>query len=354
MPAQGLDRDEPDDLGVGAANCAGVRPSASIREPYLAANPGGGRAAWARRAGRGRLEKADIEIGLGVTERQHRPRLGPQVANLQRAGLGHHHDGLAVPHEPGRHEVRGPVVGHGRQPEHRLRLEEPLHASWRRGRSCPCRQHRGSAGDRPPTRVVDRDGHASRAHGAPCQRFVSPPRPRSRSSRSDALVDPPVPVVPVPPPGAAEQATEQAAEVRRSGPGRLVEAAGRRRSALREHVDDLRQEHREQRQQRPMSIPEPADSCWTCPGRAPGRAAAGRPDRSPRSRPTSRPPSRGHPGAASRRARRGRRSAGSHRSARRGPPDRPRRRRRRPPRPWTASEIVHGCPQLAGRLDGST
>ena len=101
--------------------------------------------------------------------------------------------------------------------------------------------------------------------------------------------------------GTTEQSAEQSAQVRHRGAGRLVEPTGRRRPVLGQHVDDLRQEHREHRQQR-ADIDARSRRQLLDRVRAERlrRAAADRRGRSPRSRSTnrpraSRPPSRSLP-----------------------------------------------------------
>jgi FtsX-like permease family len=129
MPGQRLHRDEPDDLGVGPGELGRREVERTDPRRVLGLEPGGqARLGRSRQDLRPRLEQAHVEVGLGVPECQHRARIGAQVAHLDGPGLREDDDRLAVPHEPRRDQVRGAVGPDRRQPDDRLRLEEPAHA----------------------------------------------------------------------------------------------------------------------------------------------------------------------------------------------------------------------------------
>jgi hypothetical protein len=134
VPAQGLHRHEPDDLRVRPGEL-GRGEAERLDACLVLGDESGGQLEWRRlgRQRRPRFEQADVEVGFGVAEGEHRAGIRAQVPDLQGARLGQHHDRLAVPHEPRRHEVGRAVDARRRQPDHRLRFEEPLHAGGGEG-----------------------------------------------------------------------------------------------------------------------------------------------------------------------------------------------------------------------------
>ena len=62
------------------------------------------------------LEHPDIEVVVGLAEREHYPRVRPHVADLLRGGLAGDEDCRAVPAEPDRDEVRQAVGADAAQP----------------------------------------------------------------------------------------------------------------------------------------------------------------------------------------------------------------------------------------------
>jgi hypothetical protein len=81
-----------------------------------------------------RLDQLDVEMRSGRADFDHRARLAAQVADLPRLRLAEEHDAVAIPDEPGGHDVR-PAIGADRaQPQHRGAAQSGVgrsrHRSW--------------------------------------------------------------------------------------------------------------------------------------------------------------------------------------------------------------------------------
>jgi hypothetical protein len=156
MPAHVVGRRDPDDLRV--RRRVGLGIEADRRHPVGVLREVRRGNHVARRAveqfGR-TTQQADVEILVGVAERQHHVGATAQVADLLRVRLREDEDGLTVPPEPDRHEMR-PSVGpdHG-QPHDRLLLEEPADPGRgeRRGVHVHTMAAAAAPGHRPPSRA---------------------------------------------------------------------------------------------------------------------------------------------------------------------------------------------------------
>ena len=86
------------------------------------------------------LDSPDVEIVLGVAERQHHRRPLAQVAHLLGVRLGEDKQDFAIPPEPDRDEVRSAVGSDGGQPDRPAPGRGTGGSVRRRATWCPCVQ----------------------------------------------------------------------------------------------------------------------------------------------------------------------------------------------------------------------
>ena len=247
MPAEGARRREPDRRRVGAGELR--RCQAERGDPVAVLGDEGrrqlGPSGVVIDLRRGRLEQPDVEVVLGVAQCEHRARVMAQVADLARLRAW---SGSRSSRRPTRtRSARGAAPRRARIVDSqidRLRLEEPLDAQGGEGRAVHGRRMSARLARRPPTPVIDRHGHPSGGGQRPLSPPSVPPSPPSRSSRLPVPAPPAVPPPIKPTQQAAEVAEPAAARARSSSPPAGVWPFGR------QHVDELRQERGQQRQQR--------------------------------------------------------------------------------------------------------
>ena len=142
------------------AYSAGVRPMRRMLGGVLR-EMGGGQDLGRRRSEDlgDALEQADVEVLVGVAEREHHRRPGAQVADLLGVGLGEDQQRLAVPPEPDRDDVRACHPGGRWTARRSARARGTARCVRRRGcAAVPCPQD----GRRPSAGTTD---HGHVRHG---------------------------------------------------------------------------------------------------------------------------------------------------------------------------------------------
>ena len=125
VPREEARRADPDDQRIGRKELVAVEAD---RGQLVAVLPQVGWGQHRRRRLvedlRDAFEQADVEVLVRLAEREHHPRVHPQVRDLPGVGLARDQDGLAVPAEPDRDEVRQAVRAHRAEPHDGLGLEQ--------------------------------------------------------------------------------------------------------------------------------------------------------------------------------------------------------------------------------------